>query len=143
MKTKFAVFTLSLLMVLTMAPDAFAQESVTFQVSSGATVGRMNGHTEMAGGITLALITGGLEANDADDDADGSVVVDYGLPITNAINAGTTTIDNTDIEVVICGDANTIVTTPGLTQNAAIDGSAITLTVLDDVNCNDGCLYHH
>ena len=64
MKTKFAVFTLSLLMVLTMAPDAFAQESVTFQVSSGATVGRMNGHTEMAGGITLARITGGLTDND-------------------------------------------------------------------------------
>ena len=62
MKTKFAVFTLSLLMILTMTPSAFAQqeESITFQVSSGATQGRMNGHTELAGGITLARTSGTL-----------------------------------------------------------------------------------
>ena len=38
-------------MVLTMTTGAFAQGN--FQVSSGANQGRMNGHTEMAGGITL------------------------------------------------------------------------------------------
>ena len=68
MKIKFAVFTLSLLLILTMAPSAFAQEeSITFQVSSGATQGRMNGHTEMAGGITLARTSGTLNADDEDD----------------------------------------------------------------------------
>ena len=58
MKTKIAVFTLSLLMVLTMTPSAFAQEFINFQVSSGATQGRMNGHTELAGGITLSPTSG-------------------------------------------------------------------------------------
>ena len=35
-----------------------------FQVSSGATQGRMNGHTEMAGGITLARTSGSLDQDD-------------------------------------------------------------------------------
>ena len=83
MKIKFAVFTLSLLMVLTMSTGAFAQ-SGTFQPSASATQGRMNGHAERAGGITLALTTGTV-ANNA---ANGTVVIDYGVPITNAVRVG-------------------------------------------------------
>ena len=132
MKIKFAVFTLSLLMILTMTPSAFAQqeESITFQASSGATQGRLNGHTEMAGGITLARTSGELSAEDADSDPDGMVVINYGVPITNAFN---TTVDDAgtignNIVVRICGE-------DGSATNTNVDGSTLTLTLPDDGNC--------
>ena len=56
MKIKFAFSAFCILVALTMATGAFAQ--ATFQVSAGATQGRMNGHTEEAGGITLAVTSG-------------------------------------------------------------------------------------
>ena len=134
MKTKFEVFTLSLLMILTMTPSAFAQEeSITFQVSSGSTQGRMNGHTEMAGGITLARTSGALSVDDADTDPDGTVVINYGLPITNAFNTdsdGDETIDN-NIVVRICDE-------DGSATNTAVDGSTLTLTLEDNLNCGEG-----
>ena len=133
MKFKFAVFTLSLLMILTMTPSAFAQEeSITFQVSSGATQGRMNGHTEMAGGITLARTSGALTAgDDGDTDPDGTVVIDYGVPITNAFN---TTVDDagtigSNIVVRICQE-------DGSADNTAVDGNVLTLTIADDQDCS-------
>ena len=52
MKTRFVFSAFCMLVAMTMATGAFAQ--ATFQVSAGATQGRMNGHTEEAGGITLA-----------------------------------------------------------------------------------------
>ena len=64
MKIRFAVFTLSLLMVLTMATGAFAQ--ATFQVSSSSEQrGRLNGHAEKAGDISLSQISGTFTADDS------------------------------------------------------------------------------
>ena len=54
MKQRFNILAMSTLLVMTMATTAFAQQAATFQVSSGATQGRMNGHTERSGGITLS-----------------------------------------------------------------------------------------
>ena len=56
MKTRFVFSAFCMLVAMTMATGAFAQ--ATFQVSAGATQGRMNGHTEEAGGITLAVTSG-------------------------------------------------------------------------------------
>ncbi len=56
MKIRFVFSAFCMLVAMTMATGAFAQ--ATFQVSSGATQGRMNGHTEEAGGITLAVTSG-------------------------------------------------------------------------------------
>ena len=58
MKIKFAFSAFCMLVAMTMATGAFAQ--ATFQVSAGATQGRMNGHTEEAGGITLAVTSGAI-----------------------------------------------------------------------------------
>ena len=59
MKIKFAVFTLSLLMVLTMTTDAFAQG--VFRVTSGTeSRGRSTGHAEKAGDISLFLTNGDI-----------------------------------------------------------------------------------
>ena len=79
MKSRAAFSALALLMVMTMATGAFAQG--TFRVSSGIEPrGRMNGHAEEAGGITLFLLNGSIRA-----DEDATVVIDYGVPITNAV----------------------------------------------------------
>ena len=78
MKTRFVFSAFCMLVAMTMATGAFAQGN--FQVSSGANQGRMNGHTELAGGITLALISG-----DITEDESGTVVIDYGVPITNDV----------------------------------------------------------
>ena len=133
MKIKFAVFTLSLLMILTISTGAFAQveESITFQVSSGATQGRMNGHTELAGGITLSQTSGTIEGNDTDTDIEGTVVIDYGVPITNDFDTDTNDDETPDnnITVSICGD-------PGSDANTDVDGSTLTLTLLDNTDCD-------
>ena len=82
MKRKFAFSAFCMLVAMTMATRAFAQ--ATFQVSAGATQGRMNGHTEEAGGITLAVTSGSI-GTDPDEDT-GTVLIDYGVPVTNAID---------------------------------------------------------
>ena len=122
MKTRFVFSAFCMLVAMTMATGAFAQG--TFQVSAGATQGRMNGHTEEAGGITLALISGEIDAVGET----GTVVIDYGVPITNAVNTtGTVTIDDDDIEVEICRDNGGVVR--GSPDNTKIDGNTITVTV--------------
>ena len=63
MKIKFAVFTLSLLLVLTMATGAFAQGVFTLSAGSEDR-GRNNGHAEPTGDITLFLTTGDIAAGD-------------------------------------------------------------------------------
>ena len=128
MKTKFAVFTLSLLMVLTMATGAFAQG--VFTVSGGIEPrGRMNGHAEEAGGITLFLNSGGIDADD-----EGTVVIDYGVPITNAVG-----VDSDDTDPLI--DNNIAVNICAVTRQEGgtgspvdVDGSTITVTV-DGATC--------
>ena len=118
MKIKFAFSAFCMLVAMTMATGAFAQ--ATFQVSAGATQGRMNGHTEEAGGITLAVTSGTINGSDEN----GTVLIDYGVPITNAVGDGT---DNT-IDVDIC-DAE------GDATNTEIDGNTITVTVIDSNAC--------
>ena len=118
MKTRFVFSAFCMLVAMTMATGAFAQG--TFQVSAGATQGRMNGHTEKAGGITLALTSGMIDSSET-----GTVLIDYGVPITNALG---TTGDGNNIVVEICSEGMT-------TTNAKIDGSTITVTVEDSITC--------
>ena len=81
MKTRSAFSALALLVVMTIATGAFAQG--TFRVSSGIEPrGRMNGHAEEAGGISLFLLNGSVRT-----DQPSSIVIDYGVPITNAVAA--------------------------------------------------------
>ena len=87
MKIKFAVFTLSLLMVLTMSTGAFAQGVFTLSAGSEER-GRDNGHAEQTGDITLFLTTGVIATGD-----EGTVMIDYGVPITNTM---TTDLDGDD-----------------------------------------------
>ena len=105
MKTRFVFSAFCMLVAMTMATGAFAQ--AVFTVSSGNQPrGRLNSHTELAGGVTLAKLSGtGYRGHDG-----GTVIIDYGVPITNAVNAtGTVTTDTTDIEVNICGADNAAV----------------------------------
>ena len=79
MKSRFLILTMGLLMVLAMGADAYAQ--AVFTVSSGNQPrGRMNGHGEVAGGVTLAKLSGAGVG-----DAGGSVIIDYGVPVTNDV----------------------------------------------------------
>ena len=124
MKFKFAVFTLNLLMVLTMATGAFAQ--ATFQVSSSSEQrGRMNGHAEKAGDISLAWVSGGFVT--ADDE--GTVVINYGVPVTNKVGGPLTPLDS-NIMVTICKD--------GLreTDDSAVKVSKNTITITVDEDCD-------
>ena len=121
MKSRFLILMMGLLMVLAMGADAYAQ--ATFQVSAGATQGRMNGHTEEAGGITLAVTSGTIGTAEGDN---GTVLIDYGVPITNALD----TADGNNIDVDICNQSDNEV--PG---NVEIEGNTITVTVEDDNGC--------
>ena len=76
LKTKYALSALGLLVAMTMATDALAQG--VFSVSSSIVPrARANGHTELAGGVTLA------RAASPTGDAGGTVTIDYGVAITN------------------------------------------------------------
>ena len=79
MKIKFAVFTLSLLLVLTMTTGAFAQGVFTLSAGSEDR-GRSSGHAEPTGDVTLFLTTGGISGDDK-----GTMTIDYGVPITNTM----------------------------------------------------------
>ena len=115
MRFKFAVFTLSLLLVLTMSTGAFAQ--AVFTLSAGSTDrGRDNGHAELTGGITLFRTTGSIGPDDS-----GEAVIDYGVPITNDVGVGA-------IEVEICGMASTIDAVAAAVDVDQDDG-IITITV--------------
>ena len=121
MKTRFVFSAFCMLVAMTMATGAFAQ--AVFTVSSGNQPrGRLNSHTELAGGVTLAKLSG------SDVGADGgTVVIDYGVPITNVVGDGT---DNT-IAVDICG-------TDGIATTAVVTKNTITVTVpVADCDAND------
>ena len=132
MKTRFVFSSFCMLVAMTMATGAFAQ--ATFQVSAGAMQGRMNGHTEEAGGITLAVTSGMIS-----DAETGTVLIDYGVPITNAVGAapltasGVTPPDN-NISVSICRENDERETTA---TNAAVEGNTITITVAEDNVCGE------
>ena len=138
MKTKFAVFTLSLLLVLTMTTSAFAQGVFTLSAGSEDR-GRSNGHAEKTGDITLFLTTGGISANAGEPGDVGTVVIDYGVPITNTmmtdldgtVDSNTTTPGR--IIVDICGE------TDDIANNVDIDDEegTITIRVLGDDDTRD------
>ncbi len=128
MKSRFLFSAFCMLVAMTMATGAFAQ-SATFQVSSGATQGRMNGHTELAGGITLSSISGSFLAGEADAPAHGTVRIDFGVPVTNAIDDGDADTTDNGFTVMICD-------VDGAAANTKVDGNTITLTVLATNACD-------
>ena len=97
MKIRFAFSALVLMVAMTMATSAFAQS--VFSISSGIQPrGREHGHAELAGGVTLARTSGTLSE-------DGTVVIDYGVPITNKVGDADADANKeaNQISVVICG----------------------------------------
>ena len=118
MKTRFVFSAFCMLVAMTMATGAFAQ--AVFTVSSGNQPrGRLNSHTALAGGVTLAKLSGGDIGGTG-----GTVIIDYGVPITNAVNAtGTATTDT--IEVRIC-DADATINDA---DSAVVTKNTITVTV--------------
>ena len=121
LKTKYALSALGLLVAMTMATDALAQG--VFSVSSSIVPrARANGHTELAGGVTLA------RAASPTGNAGGTVTIDYGATITNTV--GTRTALNDDVPmnsigVAICGTLGQ----GGTGGNVSLSGSSITITV--------------
>ena len=85
MKFKFAVFTLSLLMMLTMTSSAFAQGFGLFNVyPTSEARGRLHGYGEMAGDITFLLQPPStLTSTSASD----TITITYGARIDNDIAA--------------------------------------------------------
>ena len=127
MKPRSAFSALALLVVMTMATGALAQG--TFRVSSGIEPrGRMNGHAEEAGGISLFLLNGAVRAGE-----DATVVIDYGVPITNAVATTATDRNPSPIRVSIC-DLNGSVTAAQAEAVAVVSGSTITITANEDCN---------
>jgi hypothetical protein len=128
MRLRFATSALVFLVAMTMATGAFAQG--IFTLSAGTEQrGRNNGHAELAGPVTFFLENGTVAAGD-----EGEIVINFGVPITNALGADA-------IEVNLCG------TETGHGGNIDIeeDDGTITLTVngtaADDVvaiSCTDG-----
>ena len=95
MKSRFAFSAFCMLVAMTMATGAFAQG--IFVVSSGPEArGRANGQAELGGGISVTMSAGSFTG-----DHSGTVVVDYGVPITNAVGAAADP-DNA-INVNVCG----------------------------------------
>ena len=119
MKSRFLILTMGLLMVLAIGADAYAQ--AVFTVSgSNRPRGRMNGHGELAGGITLAKLSGSSVGAEV-----GAVIIDYGVPITNAVDTdtdATTSGQQNAIVVMICGTA-------GTDDTAVASDNTITITV--------------
>ncbi len=130
LKTKYVLSALSFLVAMTMATSAFAQ--VTFTVGSSIeSRARMNGQTELAGGITLTRASGSTTAI-----GEGSVTINFGTTITNSVGTragiGDDVPANT-IGVEICGTLGQ----EGMTGNVARSGSTLTITV-DGITCGDG-----
>ena len=100
MRFKFAVFTLSLLMILTMTSSAFAQAFGLFNVyPTSEPRGRLHGYSELAGDITFLLQPPStLTSTSASD----TIKITYGARIDNAIAA--TAADDDGIAVKICED---------------------------------------
>ena len=124
MRIKFAFSALALMVAMTMATSAFAQS--VFSISSGIQPrGREHGHAELAGGVTLARTSGAIvEA--------GTVVIDYGVPITNAVgnlDLEVNTMAN-EISVLICNN-----TPAGNAAATKVSGNKITITVAASVTC--------
>ena len=135
MKFKFAVFTLSLLMVLTMSTGAFAQTVGIFTLSNGSEArARDNGHAEKVGDITFFLTTGFLgelhwRSIINNDEVSGTIKIDYGVPITNGFGAvSTAAAPNNNIAVNVCGDP--LIAAP--IEGADEDANAVSMSSNDE-----------
>ena len=129
MKPKYMLSALAFLLVMTMTTTAFAQG--VFRLSSGTEArGRMNGHAEATGDISMFLINGTIDADNS-----GTVKIDYGVPITNDFG-DTGTLDT--IAVTVCGAARLQIEDPvpetGNRVSLSADQETITITV---EACND------
>ncbi len=100
------------LAVMAMASSAFAQTIFTVTASNTPRA-RMNGHAELAGGITL---TGTGDNNDG-----GTISIDYGIPITNRFTG------DDAIDVEICDGTAAVAT--GDDTNVSIVGSVLNVVI--------------
>ena len=146
MKFRFSTSALVFLVAMTMATGAFAQGIFTASPGTRAN-GRANGYAEEAGGITVFLTTGSIAGTE-----EGTVVISYGVPITNDILSGTTDQDDQaaeavanpePIEVSICSeddetdDTNVSVNKSKGTIEITVDVAAECMTVGDAINVDN------
>ena len=134
MKSRFAFSALCMLVAMTMATGAFAQG--VFRVTSGTeSRGRATGHAEKAGDISLFLTNGEIGADES-----GVVMIEYGVPITNAIGAlpADDATDN-NINITVCAentrlagdeDDGTDGTTAENRASVSKDGSILTINIV-------------
>ena len=137
MKFRFAFSALCMLVAMTMATDAIAQG--VFRVTSGTeSRGRATGHAEKAGDISLFGIDGEIE-----EDESGVVMIEYGVPITNAVGplpaAVEDVVTDNNINITICGTDPTRIMgdeadgTEGTTAvnraSVSKDGSMLTISI--------------
>ena len=127
MKSRYMLSALAFMVVMVMTTNAFAQGE--FRVTSGTEArGRNNGYAETSGGITLRLIDGNLGGDES-----GTVVIEYGVPIANAIGDEPETVDGvvTDnlIDITVCNDTRLTGTEAAGANRAAVSKDKNTLMI--------------
>ena len=101
MKLKFAVFTLSLLMMLTVTSSAFAQGFGLFNVyPTSEARGRVHGYAEEAGSVTFLWQAPSILASTSASD---TITITYGARIDNDIAVDGDT-PGTDIAIRVCSN---------------------------------------
>ena len=134
MRLRFATSALVFLVAMTMATGAFAQ-SALFTVGSGTEPrGRMNGYAEAAGSVTLFVTNGTLETDDT-----GTVLIDYGVPVTNRVDptdgANGITVNICDAQMPVPMDAPD--TDANEAEDVVVDDNTITITVEASCTANE------
>ena len=128
MKTRFVFSAFCMLVAMTMATGAFAQG--IFIVSSGPEArGRANGQAELSGGISVTMTAGTFTV-----DHSGTVVIDYGVPITNAVGPAGDDVAGNNINVNICTAA-----APRSCRRRRCGKSRDNVTRQDDAHSSCGC----
>ena len=127
LKSKYAFSAFCLLVAMTMATSAFAQNILS--VSSGVEPrGREHGQVEMAGGITLKVEVAS-DGTGAEADS-GTLTIEYGAPITNP--------ETGDNAINVTGTGCFIDTNVG---DAIVDEGILTIAIgmleEDTTGCND------
>ena len=101
MRFKFAVFTLSLLMILTMTSSAFAQGFGLFNVyPTSEARGRLHGYGEEAGSVTFLWQAPSVLVSTSASD---TITITYGARIDNDIAVDGAT-PGTDIAIRVCSN---------------------------------------
>ena len=127
MKSRFAFSAFCMLVAMTMATGAFAQG--VFRVTSGTeSRGRATGHAEAAGDISLFLTNGSIAAAETES---GVVMIEYGVPITNAVGDEPDEGLDNNINITVC-DSTRLGGDEAETANRASvskDGSVLTISI--------------